>query len=92
MFIVMFTVAYSEPVESSSVATCFLYTCIYIPIWAKIFHLISFLQIFVREPLCFLLFSHVFHMPKHSQNIWEGVQIIKLLIMHFSPLTCYFHS
>jgi len=31
-------------------------------------------------------------MPNQSHNIWQGVQIKKLLTKQVSPLTCYFHS
>jgi hypothetical protein len=42
---------------------------------------------------------HVCHIPRpthppcfeHPNNIWQGVCIIKLIIMQFSSISCYFH-
>jgi hypothetical protein len=44
------------------------------------------------------LFSHLCYMPcpshspslDHSNYIWQRVQVMKLLIMQFSPPSCYF--
>jgi hypothetical protein len=35
-----------------------------------------------------------FHLPSfgHRNKIWRGVQIVKLVITHFSPVSCYFLS
>jgi hypothetical protein len=36
--------------------------------------------------------SHPFHPPSfyHPNNIWRSLQVMKLLIMQSSPVSCYF--
>jgi len=50
-----------------------------------------------QKPVYTCTVSHTCHMPRqshfsgfyHSNNIWGGVKIIKLLVMYSSPLSCY---
>lgn len=37
-----------------------------------------------------IYFSHRARPSEHPKNIWWGLQIMKLCIMYFSPVTCYF--
>jgi hypothetical protein len=51
-----------------------------------------------QYPICISVFSHACYMPcpshptwlDHSNYVWWGVQVMKLLIMQFSPLSCHF--
>ena len=60
----------------------------------KWFLSLSFLQ---QNPVWTSSLLHTCHMPRpshsswfdHPNNIWWGVQIIKLLLMQFPPLACY---
>jgi len=55
-----------------------------------------FLRFHQKIPLCIYVLPHRFHMPSpshsflfhHTNRIWWTVQIIKLLIMYFSPPLC----
>ena len=48
-----------------------------------------------QNPLCISPLSHTCNMPRpsprfdHPNNIWWALQIIKLLIVQFSPVPCY---
>jgi len=69
----------------------------YPPIYAWAFKVVSFPPVLPPKPYMHLFFPHTCYMPRlsHSSrfdrqnNIWWGVQIIKLLIMYFFPLPCY---
>jgi hypothetical protein len=58
----------------------------------QFFHVVTLLQVPIS------LLSHTSHMPHpfqhpsfdHPNNIWWGVQTMKLLIMHFCFVSCYF--
>jgi hypothetical protein len=51
-----------------------------------------------QHPICIPLLPHSFYMPcpshspslDHSNYIWRGVQVMKLLIMQFSPICHHF--
>ena len=67
------------------------------PIYACVSEVVSFPQDSPPKPVCTSPLTHTRYMPRpshssrvdHPNNIWWVVQIIKLLIMQFSPLPCY---
>ena len=69
----------------------------YLPIYAWVFQVVSFLQVSSPKSCIRLSSPHTCYMPTHNvllgliiRTIFdEGVQIIKLLVMQFSPLYCY---
>ena len=68
-----------------------------IPIYVWVSQVVSFPQVSPPTPCIGLSYPHTHYMPHpsnccrfdHPNNIWWGVQIIKLLIMQLPPLPCY---
>jgi hypothetical protein len=67
------------------------------PTYILVFLVASFLLISHQYPIFISLFPHSCYMPcpshppwlDHSNYIWRRVQVMKLLIMQFSPTSCH---
>ena len=67
-------------------------------IYVLVFQVGCFPRVSPPKPLCNSSLPHTLYMPRpshssrfvHPNNIWWGVKITTLLIMSFSPLSCYF--
>jgi hypothetical protein len=72
----------------------------YLPTYVLVFVVVSFLLAFSPIPYIYSSSPHSYYTPSpshppwldHSNYTWGRVQVIKLLIMQFSPTSCHFVS